>query len=90
MQFEGINLDKFRQSKLFLDIFSYIQNANIFLGIFRRDKFRQIQIYLVIFRCNLRVLIQTNLDKANNFQVYLVKFRKQIYFLGIFRRDKFR
>ena len=90
MQFEGINLDKFRQSKLFLGIFSNIQNANIFLGIFRRDKFRQIQIYLVIFRCNLKVSIQINLDKANNFQVYLVKFRKQIFFLGIFRRDKFR
>ena len=40
MQFEGINLDIFRQSKLFLDIFSYIQNEKYFLGIFRRDKFR--------------------------------------------------
>ena len=56
MQFEGINSGKFRQGKYFLDIFSKIQNE-ILLGIFRRDKFRYIQIYLDIFRCNLRILM---------------------------------
>ena len=46
MKFEGINLDKFRQGKQFLGIFSNIQNEKYFLGIFRRDKFRYIQMYL--------------------------------------------
>ena len=63
MQIEGINLGKFRQGKQCLDVFSKVQN-NFFLGIFRGDKFRQIQIYL-----EYNKLIQVNLDKTRYIQV---------------------